>query len=394
MAILIECGNERTVDSSASGRRSKCPLEPRLTMRGAFLLIEFPRTTTTWRAPSRCVAGKRTWGTLTLTLTHLCTHAHNVYILEKIFLFESQLTGLAAQQNCFCSVYFAVFIVVRHPLWSPARPVFLSKGPLHAPQLTAGFVPGAIDDCWYTSFVVSTDNRQATGDGRQLSNFLSVLAGSRQLVRICPKSWSDNNGVMCARGLLAGRPAAPICWLNWAWAWVRRARLKWGALENLHIIKVKQLRRHRESQWINCCLCFLDCKISIVMFSFWFSLGFASSSFRLWWSHHRIKRNVATQRASEMDLAYLVLPSYVYQHFHFISPNWKCYFTNNNGTIWNTSGFLLELWMSQMNAESELVSSYSLSPLLTLPDLAIFSVNKCQYLYLVYLKLTVTTAVR
>lgn len=57
-------------------------------------------------------------------------------------------------------------------------------------------------------------------------------------------------------------------------------------------------------------------------------------------------------------------------------------------------GFLLELWMSQMNAESELVSSYSLSPLLTLPDLAIFSVNKCQYLYLVYLKLTITTAVR
>lgn len=183
MAILIECGNERTVDSSASGRRSKCPLEPRLTMRGTFLLIAFPRTTTTtWRAPSRCVAGKRTWGTL--ILTHLCTHAHNVYILEKIFLFESQLTGLAAQQNCLCSVYFAMFIVVRHPLWSPARPVFLSKGPLHAPQLTAGFVPGAIDDCWYTSFVVSTDNRQATSDGRRATAVqLPLRAGKQQAAR-------------------------------------------------------------------------------------------------------------------------------------------------------------------------------------------------------------------
>lgn len=130
--------------------------------------------------------------------SHICAH---MYILEKIFLFESQLTGLAAQQNCFCFVYFAMFIVVRHPLWSPARPVLSSKGPLHAPQLTAGFALGAIDDCWYTSFVVSTDKRQ-------LSNFLSVQAGSRQLVGICPKFWSDNNGVMCARGLLARRPAA------------------------------------------------------------------------------------------------------------------------------------------------------------------------------------------
>lgn len=47
-----------------------------------------------------------------------------------------------------------------------------------------------------------------------------------------------------------------------------------------------------------------------------------------------------------------------------------------------------------MNTETELVSSFSLSPLLNLPHLAIFSVNKCQYLYLVYLKLTVTAAVR
>lgn len=102
---------------------------------------------------------------LKYTLLHFCAHMHtyiHVYILEKIFLFESQLTGLAAQQNCFCSVYLAKFIVVRHPLWSPACPVSSSKGPLHAPQLTAGFVLGAIDDCWYTSFVVSTDKRQAT----------------------------------------------------------------------------------------------------------------------------------------------------------------------------------------------------------------------------------------
>lgn len=48
----------------------------------------------------------------------------------------------------------------------------------------------------------------------------------------------------------------------------------------------------------------------------------------------------------------------------------------------------------EMNTETELVSSFSLSPLLNLPHLAIFSVNKCQYLYLVYLKLTVTAAVR
>lgn len=136
--------------------------------------------------------------------TYIC-----IYILEKIFLFESQLTGLAAQQNCFCSVYLAKFIVVRHPLWSPARPVSSSKGSLHAPQLTAGFVLGAIDDCWYTSFVVSTDKRQATAV--QLP-----LCACRQLLRICPKFWSDNNGVMWARGLLARRPAAPMCWLNWA----------------------------------------------------------------------------------------------------------------------------------------------------------------------------------
>lgn len=208
-----------------------------------------------------------------------------MYILEKIFLFESQLTGLAAQQNCFCSVYFAMFIVVRHPLWSPARPVLSSKGSLHAPQLTAGFALSAIDDCWYTSFVVSTDKRRATAVQ------LPLRAGRQQASRrdlpeiLVRQQWS-----YVRERLVSPTPSRPIVWLNWAWTWVRRARLKWGALENLHIIKVKQLRRPRESQWINCCLCFLDCKISIVLFSFWFSLGFASSSFRLRWSH-RIASN-------------------------------------------------------------------------------------------------------
>lgn len=271
--------------------------------------------------------------THTYTSVHTCTQC--VYFGEDILIWKP-INGFSGTAELFLLRLFCDVHCCPSPSLITRPPCLLEQGT--AARATADSGIRSRCDRRLLIHILCRVNRQPTSDGRQLSNLLSVQAGSRQLVRICPKYWSDNNEVMCARGLLARRPAAPICWLNWAWAWVRRARLKWGALENLHIINVKQLRRHRESQWINCCLCFLDCKISIVLFSFWFSLRFASSSFRLWWSHHRIKRNVATQRASEMDLAYLVLPSYVYQHFHFISPNWKCYFTNNNGTIWNTSG--------------------------------------------------------